>query len=239
MEKGPLVSVIMPIYNAEKYVAEALAGVSRQDYAPLQIIVIDDGSTDSSLEIIKASGADIEILSQANAGPAAARNSGLARAEGEFIAFIDADDIWADNKLSGQLAYLAAHPAVDIVIGRSKYFGDFSARDKKLALDEEQTAVAFNVGSALFRRSAFTRVGQFDETLRYSEDYDWFLRAREKGLAIQVLSEVALHRRMHQESMTHAQEAKNYQLPLMLKKSLDRRRRAGMSGSLPDLPFKE
>ena len=232
MEKFPLISVIIPVFNGEKYIKDAVASIRRQNYAPFEIIIIDDGSTDASVAIIKTLDADVQLLEQANAGPAAARNRGLDTAQGAFISFLDADDLWPENKLTRQLTFLLANPEVEVVIGRSQFFGEFSARDKKLPLDEQQTAVGFNLGSGLFRRSAFERVGQFDEELRYSEDYDWSMRAREIGLRIHVMQETTLLHRIHQESLTHAENVMNYQLPLMLKKSLDRRRRSGNIGQL-------
>ena len=232
MGKYPLISVIIPIYNAEKYIGEAVESIRLQNFAPLETIIIDDGSTDGSAAIIKNIDLDYHFMSQPNAGPAAARNRGLECAEGEYIAFLDADDLWPENKLKIQAAYLLENPEVEVVTGRSQYFGDFSERDKKLPLDEQQTAVGFNLGSGLFRRSAFERVGRFDVDLRYSEDYDWLMRAREDDLKIHVLEAITLLRRIHQESMTHAADVMNYQLPLMIKKSLDRRRRSGNIGQL-------
>jgi glycosyltransferase involved in cell wall biosynthesis len=229
MESQPLISVIMPVYNAEKYIAEAIGSIRRQGYAPLEILAINDGSTDDSVPIIEGLGADIVVINQANAGPGPARNRGLAQAQGEFITFLDADDLWPEHKLARQMAYLQAHPEIEMVWGRIHYFGDFSERDKKIPLDENQTAVSYQLGSGLFRRSAFDRVGLFDEAFHYSEDYDWLLRAREMGMPSFVLDDITLLYRIHQESVTHAQNYMKFQFPLLLKKSLDRRRRAGGS----------
>lgn len=226
MESQPLISVIMPVYNAEKYIAEAVGSIRRQGYALLEILAINDGSTDDTVPIIEGLGDDIVLINQANAGPGAARNRGLALARGKFIAFLDADDLWPEHKLARQLAYLQAHPDVEMVWGRTQYFGDFSERDKKIPLDEDQTAVSYQLGAGLFRRSAFDRVGLFDEAFRYSEDYDWLLRAREMDIPSFVLDNITLLYRMHQDSVTHAPNHMKFQFPLLLKKSLDRRRRA-------------
>ena len=236
MSRSPSISVIIPVYNAEKYVAEAVASVRRQGYESLEIIVINDGSTDDSLMIIESLGDDIIILNQANSGPAAARNKGLAAAGGEIIAFLDADDLWPDNKLAHQYAYLLTHPQCDIVWGRTQYFGDLGDREEKIPLDQDKTAVTFQLGVGLFRRITFDRVGILDEKFRYSEDIDWLLRAREIGVTIDILDDIVLLYRIHQESMVHAMDNLNFQLPLLLKKSLDRRRIQGEFAMLPKLP---
>lgn len=231
-----LISTIIPVYNAEKYVAEAIQSIQEQDYTPLEIIVVNDGSTDDSIKIIERLTGEITILNQPNAGPAAARNKGLNQAHGEFIAFLDADDVWPVNKLSQQAAYLLANLNIDVVWGRTQYFGDFSERDKRIPLDQDLTTLNYQLGSGLFRRSVFSRVGVFDVELTYSEDYDWILRALEMGIGQAAIADITLHHRMNQDSMVHSANHMNYQLPLMLKKSLDRRRKKGGLRNLPKMP---
>ena len=235
LERLPLISVIVPVYNAEKYVAEAVASIRRQNYAPLEIIAIDDGSTDASVAIIETLGDDIEILRQENAGPGIARNKGLAKARGEFIAFLDADDLWVDDKLLHQCAYLLAHPDIEVVAGREKYFGDDGEWAKKLRLAEDKTALSFKLGATLIRRSAFERIGNFDETLTISDDFEWFMRARDLGLPMRVLDEIVLYYRVHSESLTQTGRVQDFMLPQMIKKSLDRRRQAKLNDPLPKL----
>ncbi|MBD3561475.1 glycosyltransferase family 2 protein, partial [Planktothrix sp. FACHB-1355] len=118
MEDNSLfVSAIIPVYNGEKYLAEAIKNVKNQDYQPLEIIVIDDGSTDRTPEVAAAFKDSIRYVSQPNSGPAAARNHGIRIANGDVIAFLDVDDLWSDDKLKLQANYLANNPSVGIVQG--------------------------------------------------------------------------------------------------------------------------
>lgn len=114
---APLVSVIMPAYNARPYIAEAMQSVLSQDYPNIELIVVDDGSVDGSAECAKMFGDRVKVIRQANAGVAAARNKGLDEAKGELIAFLDADDVWLPGKISAQVEYLRQHPETAVVYG--------------------------------------------------------------------------------------------------------------------------
>src|SRR3954452_10452644 len=100
---GPLVSVVIPVWNCEAYVGEAVASVLAQGRGPLQIVLVDDGSTDDSVEAARRAGAQIEVVRQENGGIGAARNAGVARARGELLAFLDSDDRWTPGKLAAQM----------------------------------------------------------------------------------------------------------------------------------------
>ena len=102
----PLVSVIVPVYNGEDFLVDALASIRQQDYCPLEIVIVNDGSTDGTVELAATLGQDINWIQQQNNGPSAARNAGLATARGEFIAFLDADDLWPPGKLQAQVELL-------------------------------------------------------------------------------------------------------------------------------------
>ena len=118
--RGPLVSVVIPVYNAEEFVAEALDSVFAQDYEPLEVIAVDDGSSDGSAQIV-ASYAEVRFFRQENREASAARNVGITAANGEFVAFVDADDVVPPNKLSLQIGYLLEHPDVVCVLGRQHW----------------------------------------------------------------------------------------------------------------------
>jgi glycosyltransferase involved in cell wall biosynthesis len=233
----PLVSVIVPVYNGEDFLADALASIRLQDYCPLEIVVIDDGSTDGTGELAVTLGQDVNWIQQQNRGPAAARNAGLAIAHGEFIAFLDADDLWPPGKLQSQIDLLLANPAVEIVLGCIQGVG-YSGIPPSLATDAKGSFLGVHLGSAVFRKSVFTKVGSFDENLRYSEDHDWFFRAREQHIAIISIPQVTLLYRRHGSNMTLDKNTKGYQLTRVLKRSLDRRRARnnGMVTSLASLP---
>ena len=117
----PMVSVVIPVFDAGGRLLEAIVSVERQHYEPLEIVVVDDGSTDDTPAVIASLGTRVRSLRQPNAGPAAARNRGLAAARGELFAFLDADDLWPDGKLQRQVAALEADPDLDLVLGRVSY----------------------------------------------------------------------------------------------------------------------
>jgi len=224
MSKPSLVSVVIPTYNAAEFLADALNSVRRQDHEPLEIIIVDDGSTDATPQVIERRGSDVIFVRQANRGPAAARNRGLQEAHGEVIAFLDADDVWPDGTLMRQVASLTVRPEAEVAIGRTAL----------LVKEESESWFVPLLGSAVFRRSVLDRVGCFDESLRYSEDHDWFLRARELGVVIAATDAITLRYRVHPESLTHVlNRPDGYQLPGVIKRSLDRRRKSQAGHLLP------
>jgi len=117
----PSVSVIIPVYNGETFVDEAIDSVIHQKYEPLEIIIVDDGSTDRTAEVIRGYGEKVQYRYQSNTGPAAARNSGLRVASGDVMAFIDADDLWPEGKLALQINRLQQEPTLEVVLGRVQY----------------------------------------------------------------------------------------------------------------------
>jgi glycosyltransferase involved in cell wall biosynthesis len=224
-ENKPLVSVITPVYNGEQYLAEAIESVLAQTYRPIEIIVIDDGSTDNSAGIISGFRGKVHYIYQVNRGPAAARNAGLAGARGEFISFLDADDLWPADKLQIQIPRLIENPRLDIIQGRIKYILPPEAGKVNVKFEgPENTIISVMLGSGVYRRSVFDKVGMFDETLRYSEDLDWFLRVKEHGIPLIILGEITLYCRLHSHSMTYNKTLIDFQTLKVLKKSLDRRR---------------
>jgi glycosyltransferase involved in cell wall biosynthesis len=221
----PFISVIMPAYNAERFLEEAVASVRRQDYRNLEVIVIDDGSTDRTGEIAKSLGSPVRYLLQAHRGPAVARNRGIREARGDVIAFLDADDLWPDGKLALQIARLRDAPDVDVILGRIQYRGIDGTEVPDIPFEgPDRTVTHVHLGSGVFRRSVFDRVGLFDESLSYSEDLDWSLRVRECGISMLILKEITLLYRLHGGNMTITKTTPDLQVLQVLKKSLDRRR---------------
>lgn len=236
----PLVSVIIPAYNAEDFLLEAIESIQKQKYSPLEIIIVDDGSTDGTGKLAAGFGEDVRYVYQYNRGTAAARNKGLAMARGAVIAFLDSDDLWPPYKLHTQVPRLVNKPTLDVVMGRVQYIGLFTARESTIPFEGPgKTLVNVNLGCAVFRRKVFDTVGFFDKTLRYSEDHDWFLRARELGISITIIEQVTLYYRLHEGNMTRNKSAGSFQLVEVLKKSLDRRRSQnnGQVRPLPELSF--
>ena len=222
----PLVSVVIPVFNGERFLREAVQSVLDQDYSPIEIIIVDDGSTDGTATVAASLPETVRYLHQTNQGPAAARNRGIEHAQGSLVAFADADDLWPAAKLGQQLPYLINDPKIDIVLGR--------IQQVRLSEAVGEPAFSVNLGSAIIRKSVFERVGLFDETMRYSEDVDWFMRAREKGAAIATIDAVTLLYRQHEENMTRGKSTSELNVLKALKRSLDRRREhTGVASALP------
>lgn len=197
------ISVIIPAYNAERYLEEAIASVLKQDYAPLEIIVVDDGSTDATAKILANYGATIKILTQENKGPAAARNTGITAAKGSILAFLDADDLWSDTHLAVMIEYLAPGTEYDFVRGKSRYVRNLGTSEEEI-LDP----IFMNplVSACLFRKEVFETVGLFDESMRQGEDFDWSLRLAESSCTGKHVDETTLLYRRHEHNLTNARD---------------------------------
>lgn len=223
-----LVSVIIPSFNAASFLPQALASIERQNYQPLEVIVVDDGSTDETAALVRGLPTVSRYLYQENKGPSAARNLGLKSATGEFVAFLDADDEWPTGKLDLQLARFNTEPELDVVLGRIRYISLEGAEDIDIAFEtEDRTLTHVHLGSGIYRRHVFDRVGLFDESLRYSEDVDWFMRAREEDISMVILGDVTLLYQLHAGNMTRQMSSERSNLATVMRRSLERRRRRG------------
>lgn len=216
----PLVSVILPAYNAQAYIAQAVDSVLTQDYANLELLVIDDGSTDGTANHPMLQDRRIRVFQQNNAGPAVARNLGLAHARGELIAFIDADDLWLPGKLTAQVNYLQAHPDISIVFGGFQRWepaanGSFVIPEVPPPAGTTHTLTqpsgwiytdllldsVVHIITAMVRRPVFDAVGLFDTQLPTGEDYDFWLRASRQFKIDQLARTLACYR-IHSTSLT-------------------------------------
>lgn len=169
-----------------------------QNYEPLQLIIVDDGSTDNTSDIVTAFGAKITYLFQNNSGPASARNKGLKMATGNFIAFLDSDDLWPENKLKDAVAEFYKNPSLAFLQGLTQQIYDRRfGLDTSNLIKKEETLFVFLLGSAMFRKSAFDKIGGFDERMKYCEDLDWFLRAVEEEIPFNIHEKATLIYRIH------------------------------------------
>ncbi len=217
-----LISVIIPVYNGAAFLADAFETVLRQACAPLEIIVVDDGSTDETASILRGYGDRLTPVYQSNQGPPAARNHGLALAQGEFIAFLDADDLWHEDKLAVQLERLMADGALQVVLGHTQFVQQAKVPIHGVTYIGKPCPQLF-LGSALFRRAAFEKVDIFDITFRYCDDWDWFLRAQYLHLRMEMYPEVVLYYRRHQHNLTRSPQSRQ-ELLRLLRRSLHRQR---------------
>jgi glycosyltransferase involved in cell wall biosynthesis len=221
------VSAIVPVYDGERYLAEALDSVLAQRCPPTELVVIDDGSTDGSAAVVTRY-PRARYHRRDHRGIAASRNRGVALTRAPFIAFLDADDVWTVDKLGAQLAAFAADPGLDIVAGHVE---QFHSPDLEPALARaihcpSGALPGYAFGAMLIKRSAFDRVGQVATDREKAECVDWCLRATDLGLRIRVLPEVVLRRRLHRTNhgLVHRGAIGDY--ARALKDSLDRRRTA-------------
>jgi glycosyltransferase involved in cell wall biosynthesis len=203
---GSRVSIIIPAYNAEEYIAEAVESVLAQSFRDLECIVVDDGSIDRTGEIVRGFGERVRYIRQENAERSAARNRGIAEASGDYIGFLDADDILLPEKLKEQGAFLDAHPGYDVVYSRVAYFRDngerrfYRVRRATPSGDILPFLIWSNfitMNSPLFRRGAVERVGGFNVSLCRYEDWDFLLRLALSGSRFGFLDSLHSLCRMH------------------------------------------
>ncbi len=221
----PLVSVILPVHNGAKYLKMALDSVFSQTYQALEIIVIDDGSEDDSASIVN-SYRDLELIRQGNQGVAAARNVGIASAHGDFIAFIDQDDMWLPPKIETQVRLLYESDDLGYVLVYQKMFID-PGMTMPLWLKPDLFNIAHPayIPSALMvRKAVFNKIGVFNHELIYASDSDWFARATKAGITKAIVEETLVHRRIHQANESRHIQANLNELLIMVKSSLDRQR---------------
>ncbi len=230
---SPLISCIVPVFNGERYLGEALDSIFAQTYRPLKVLVVDDGSTDGTPNLVMRYGDRVRSLFQPNAGQAAARNRGLQAAQGEFVAFLDQDDLWHPEKLDRQMARFEARPELDLCVTHACHFWSPELQDVPTWLRDDprftQSLPAYSLGALLARRGIFDTVGRFDAALPVGEDTDWFLRAVERGVTIELLPDLLMYRRLHQTNLSWRSADPNSTdratFAKIVKASLDRRRR--------------
>jgi len=221
-----LVSVVIPVHDQASYIGEALASVYAQDVHALDVIVVDDGSTDDSLATAQARFPAIRAIRQDNAGIGAARNRGVEAARGEYLAFLDADDRWPAGSLSRLLAALAELTGPAMAFGHLRHFlcPSLDQQSRERLHCPAGPAPGYFAGAMLIRRDDFRRVGPFEEDLRVGEFAGWLARARDRGLAQAMIEDVVLERRIHLANHTLQWRDSFASYAQMLKRMIDRRR---------------
>ena len=188
----PLVSVIIPTFNCAEFLADAIDSILAQNYTPLEIIIVDDGSTDQTADVVyRYSEAGVNYVTQTNQGVSAARNHGLQLACGEIICFLDADDRWPCGRLNHHISFLLQSPDTDLVMGMSRIMRPTESLPARPTELLPVPFVTLHVSAATYRRSVFDSVGTFNPALRIGEDRDWFRRAMVAAVKMEVTTEVA------------------------------------------------
>ena len=234
MVANPVVSVIIPVYNGERYLAEAIQSVLAQTLVPDEIIVVDDGSTDATAQIVAdlaaAAPLPIHYIRQANQGPSVARNVGVRATVGKLFAFLDADDLWMQNKLSQQAALLDQCPELGYV-GCHLRSLLVPGREWPVTLNRtywESQPPSYTTSALLIQRATWEQVGPFDPKQQLGEDADWVMRARDLGVQAAVVPEALLVKRIHDQNLTHRAADMGSDLLIALRHSV--RRKEGKPG---------
>lgn len=219
---NPLVSVVIPAFNAAEFIVETIESVLQQTYRPIEIIVVDDGSQDNTVQLIETSFSDtVRLVCQQNNGPSAARNRGIRDASGKYIAFLDADDIWLPEKIASQVAVMEKNPDIGLLCGDMVDFNEkgeeAQSHFKKNGFDEEEFGDRLYIKNAfkkiynknfiatptvMIRRSIIYKTELFPPEFRFSEDYlFWLELARDNKVAYQ--ANVYTLRRKHTANLTN------------------------------------
>ncbi len=213
----------MPVRNGERFIAEALTSAFSQRPALDEFIVINDGSTDATPSILARFAQDhpnLRVIHQENQGLEITRNALVRMASGEFLAFLDSDDVWPEGRHERLLAILTSHPDADIVRGLLRRFETTGTEDR--FVDERRRAP--NLSASLIRRSVFRRVGPLDPTLPHAGDVDWWLRVDATALTTVWIDDVVLHYRRHDDNMTNNEALEQESILEVLRRSIQRRR---------------
>jgi glycosyltransferase involved in cell wall biosynthesis len=228
MNKRALISIIIPVHNGDRYLAEAIDCVLAQTYPALEIIVVDDGSTDQSAAIAQGYERAVRYAYQSQTGAGAARNRGVELATGDYLAFLDADDRWVADKLARQMDAFEHEPVLDAVFGQVQQFHspDLPPEVKAQIYCPPQLMAGYLPSAMLVRRESFLRVGWFETHLQVGEFVSWYARATELGVRTQLLPELVAYRRLHQTNTSLQRRHTQTDFARLLKASIDRRRQA-------------
>lgn len=220
-----LISVIIPVYNCDRYLSEAIKSVLNQTYKSLEIIIVDDGSTDKSAEIAKSFGDVIRYEFQSNSGLGATRNKGVELAKGDYLTFLDADDLWTENKLQLQIEAFNHNATLDMVFGNVQQFiSPELLEELKAKIDLSlEFFKGYLAGTMMIKKESFNRVGYFSNNWELGEFIDWYLKAQEKKLQTLILPEILLKRRIHDTNMGIKKKDKLQDYVKIIKVSLDRK----------------
>jgi GT2 family glycosyltransferase len=213
------VTAVIPAYNYARYLAQAIDSVLEQDYSPFEVVVVDDGSTDNTADVVAQYGQQVRYIHQTNAGLSAARNTGIYAAQHNYVAFLDADDQWLPEFLKRAMGTFVRLPPEFVLVACSIQYIDSSGkkidvkqlrppRDEEITLRDILFKTRFAPSGVVAKRAVFDRCGHFDTTLRSSEDRDMWLRVAACGRILQLRDRLTLVRRHPGSMSTHADRMK-------------------------------
>jgi glycosyltransferase involved in cell wall biosynthesis len=210
MSHSPTVSVIIPTFNCGRFIEEALASVFAQTYHHVEVIVVDDGSTDDTCQRVESFASRITYIYQPNEGSALARNAGIKHSRGEYLAFLDADDVWLPRKLERQVEVLTAKAGVGAVYNWWALIDESGSplpqthkpTHQGHVLDELLLGCFVVPSVVMMARTCLDKVGLFDPTLRYGDDWDFLIRTAGAGYPFECIPEILSQNRVRSSSVT-------------------------------------
>jgi glycosyltransferase involved in cell wall biosynthesis len=220
------VSVIMTVHNGAKYIEESINSILSQTYKVDEIIVINDGSTDTTASVLEKFEDEILVLHQNKSGIAAGWNKGVMQSTGNFISFLDSDDYWPSYKIERQMNTLSQKPASKVSFGYVKQFysPELSKEERALKRCPDKPEPGFSSGCMLIDKQDFMNIGLFNPKWKKGIFSDWFMRAKDLGLPMHMDESIFLYRRIHLENHGILKREKYNDYVRMLRESLDRRR---------------
>jgi glycosyltransferase involved in cell wall biosynthesis len=221
----PTVSVVIPLYNCATYIGEALASVVGQTRPPDEIIVVDDGSHDDGPRLAEAF-PGVRLVRKPHTGQFDSLNQGVALATGDYLAFLDSDDLWTPSKLARQLESFARPSPPDLVFGHAQQFvsPELPEAVRRSMRCPPEPMAGYVSGTLLLPRTVFERVGPMRAEWAIGPFVEWYARARDLGLRVELLPEVLMHRRLHQNNVSRRLMSSRVEFAHIVKAILDRRR---------------
>ena len=217
MQSRLSVSVVIPTYNYGRFLATAIDSALAQTYTPMEVIVVDDGSTDDTAAVVARYGDRIRVLRKPNGGLSSARNAGIALARGDLVALLDADDRWLPEKLERQVPYFVSDGRVGMVHTGSRIFDHGTGMtlcevfpQASLDFHELMNCCAVSAPSTVIRRKVFPHVGGFDQTLAEAEDWDMWIRIAAAGWKVTGCPEVLVEYRTHTSNMSRSNPLRHF-----------------------------
>ena len=224
----PLISCVITAWNDELYLGEAVESILSQAYEPFELIVVDDGSTDGTADVVAGFGDRLRYVHQPNAGCSAARNLGIRESNGDLIAFLDADDLWLPGKLDRQAAEFDSRPELDACFTFAVNFWIEELQDEAERFKDHRISKplpAYGASTMMTRRTVYDRFGWFDAEQDYGQTVEWVLRMKSGGAVVDHIPDVLTRRRIHRRNRSRDQDRKARDDFLhMLKTHLDRQR---------------
>lgn len=227
----PIVSCVIPVFNGERFLAEAIESVRAQSRSNIEIIVVDDGSTDGTNDAASRFAPHVTYVRQQNAGPSSARNHGIRLASGDFVAFLDSDDLWHPDKTAIQLARFEARAELALCTANMQNFWSAEVAHEVATLqDGRLTQIQPNLGSSFMaRRSLFQTIGVLDTSFKHRDIQELILRAADSGLITESLPDVLVKRRIHDANISrHRSDAGDLELLALARARLLRRRKSSV-----------